>query len=198
MSMMANRSLLWAAALVLPLIGFGYSWATTHALAQQGEEWLVPVEGYDPRDLLRGHFIQYQYDWPIDASTTDRPLESVEDVMRSARETIRGASALCIIGKAPNIASVRAINAFGSGTPMALEKGCAIVARATYGTKAEVRGLDSGILYVSQDQAAVLQDKLRDPKLQGLIRVKIRADGVMRPIGFEFRARPASSDQLAR
>jgi hypothetical protein len=183
-----KRNLLLIAALALPLCGFGYSWFTTHQLAQQGEEWLIPVEGYDPRDLLRGHYVQYRYDWPEE----QKPKEDKEDF--PAQSELSYASAICIEGKAPNIikASV-ADEAYGPEVVKPLQK-CAIVARETLGTRDEVRGLQSGILYVSQPKAKALEKKLMDEKLQGLIRVKIREDGVMRPVAMEFRPRPVGTN----
>ena len=174
-----RKSLLWAAALVLPMIGLGASWFSTHRTAQLGQEWLIPVRGYDPRDLLRGHFIQYRYDWPV-----EKAAEGAEDDNR-----LSYSSAICIEGKAPNI--VRASE--GGASPISAgdqrSRTCAIVARATLGTRTEVRGLESGILFISQAEAPGLEKKLADSKLQGMIRVRIREDGVMRPVAMEFRAR---------
>lgn len=181
-----RKSLLWAAAIVLPVIGLGASWFSTHRMAQQGEEWLIPVQGYDPRDLLRGHFIQYRYDWPVDKPA--KPSDSVEEVMRDVN-SLSYANAICIEGAAPNMTGASEGDEL---TPQALgqpKRTCAIVARATLGTRSEVRGLESGILYVSQTSAPDLEKKLADPKLQGMIRVRIREDGVMRPVAMEFRAR---------
>lgn len=31
-----------------------------------GTVWTVPIAGYDPRDMLRGHYLQYQYEWNLD------------------------------------------------------------------------------------------------------------------------------------
>lgn len=28
-----------------------------------GTVWTVPIGGYDPRDLLRGHYLQFRYEW---------------------------------------------------------------------------------------------------------------------------------------
>lgn len=166
----------WGAliALLFPVAGLGAAWAVSHVRAQQGEEWLIPVEGYDPRDLLRGHYIQYRYDWPVEKSA-DPDM---------ANSTFYGQD-LCIEGRAPNMVRARVYQAG--------DKDCAIVARASMGTRQEVQGLDSGILYVAQTAARGLEDKLRDPKLQGMIRVKIREDGVMRPVAMEFRARPVAT-----
>jgi hypothetical protein len=186
-----NRALLLIAALTFPLLGFGYSWFSTHQLAQKGQEWLIPVNGYDPRDLLRGHYVQYRYDWPVEEkSKTDD-----DEVDSGLGPDISYVSAICIEGKAPNI--IKASVAVETQTDYIEDEKsakprqkCAIVARATLGTRDEVRGLESGILYVSQAKGKELEKKLADEKLQGLIRVKIREDGVMRPVAMEFRQRP--------
>lgn len=159
----SNRVAL-AASLLLPLAVFAATWATTHVKAQQGQEWLVPIAGYDPRDLLRGHYVQYRYEWPTAPEADD---------------SLSYASSLCIGGKAPDIARVSTD----------LSGGCTIIVRATLGARQEVRGLDTGILYVSQPRAIALSKQLADPKLRGFVRVKIRPDGVMRPVDMEFRRR---------
>lgn len=174
------------AALLLPLVVLAYSWASTYRLAQQGQEWLIPIQGYDPRDLLRGHYVQYRYDWPVDAP----PQGAQKDQSPSFDPSF--ASQLCIEGIAPNIARVRALP-YSVGAPGREDaRGCAIVARATLGARREVRGLDSGILYASQARALSLSRELTDPKKQGFVRVRIRPDGVMRPVDLEFRPRRGS------
>ena len=52
------------AAFALPLAGLAALWGWSDHLSRQGTDWLVPVAGYDPRDLLRGHYVQFAYDWP--------------------------------------------------------------------------------------------------------------------------------------
>jgi GDYXXLXY protein len=194
-----NHNVLLAGALTIPLLGFGYSWHTTHQLAQQGEEWLIPVQGYDPRDLLRGHYVQYQYDWPVEKKATADGAE--EDP--SPMSDISYASAICIEGKAPNIMRASIANEnyapenSGGKANQPTQK-CTIIARATLGTREEIRGLQSGILYVSQANGKALEGKLMDRTLQGLIRVKIRDDGVMRPVAMEFRARPPEARDAQR
>lgn len=173
-----------AAALLLPLAILGISWATTWRAAQQGQDWLIPIQGYDPRDLLRGHYVQYRYAWPVLPAPPRRGNDP------AARFDPEYADALCIIGTAPDISLVREIG-YGEDRTDRLPDGCTIVARATLGTRSEVRGLVSGILYASQARAITLSRQLADPNLQGLIRVRIRPDGVMRPIDMEFRPRPA-------
>ena len=64
------------AALALPLIALCASWGFTHYKAQQGTIWAVPISGYDPRDLLRGHYVVYRYDWPGLSNSEDRSYVS--------------------------------------------------------------------------------------------------------------------------
>lgn len=153
-----------AASLLLPLAMFAAIWGHTHWQAQQGQEWLIPIRGYDPRDLLRGHYVQYAYDWPGGQANTTN---------------LSYADALCIEGRAPNIARVRAY-------PLT---GCTIIVRATAGARREVQGLETGILYVSQPRAITLSKQLVDPKLRGFVRVKIRSDSVMQPVDLAFTRR---------
>lgn len=169
-----------AAALLLPLIVLAYSWASTYRLAQQGQDWLIPIQGYDPRDLLRGHYVQYRYDWPVakPPSVTGQAEAAFDPAF---------ASRICIEGTAPNITQVRALPFTNDDAGQ--EQGCAIIARATLGARREVRGLDSGILYASQERALSLSRQLADPKQQGFVRVRIRPDGVMRPVDLAFRPR---------
>lgn len=172
------------AALLLPLAILAYAWASTYRMAQQGQEWLIPIEGYDPRDLLRGHFVQYRYAWPIDRPAPDRRSDAAPEFDPAY------ASALCIEGVAPYISRVREA-ALSSGDADRPSTGCAIIVRATLGARREVRGLGSGIFFASQAKAIALSRKLADPGQQGLVRVRIRADGVMRPVDLEFRPRIA-------
>lgn len=164
------------ASLLLPLVALAASWTFTHRQAQQGQEWLIPIQGYDPRDLLRGHYVQYRYDWPVS------PQQQTESAV-----TPSSANALCITGSAPHI---RAAWPLPGNPDPAVEKDCAIILRGTLGTRREIRGLDSGIFYASQSEALVLSRKLADPDVQGLIRVRVRPDGMLRPIAMEFRRRP--------
>lgn len=175
-----HRALL-ATTLLLPIAALAALWGHSHWQAQQGQDWLIPIEGYDPRDLLRGHYVQYRYAWPVEKAPAGD---------RTAFDP-RYAGALCVTGTAPVIRSVRAL----PPSDQASGAGCAIILRATLGARREVRGLDSGIFYASQAQATALSRKLADPRLQGLVRVRVRADGVMRPVALDFRPRPATSTQ---
>lgn len=162
---------LLAGALLVPLVALAFSWVSTHRMAQQGTEWLIPVRGYDPRDLLRGHYVQYSYEWPwapVEKGAGDRPTAAD--------------GPLCVTGRAPHIASVRLLH-----DDRVEARTCAVIIRAAIGTRREVRGLETGIFFASQPRALALSRQLADSRLQGMIRVRVREDGLMRPVDMQFR-----------
>ena len=59
------------AALALPLAGLAGLWFLSDRTFQQGTEWEVPIDGFDPRDFLRRF---YYVGNPIGGGRT--PLES--------------------------------------------------------------------------------------------------------------------------
>lgn len=153
-----NRALLHVAALALPLLGLGGMWLSADRLSRQGTEWDVPIQGYDPRDLLQGHYVQFQYDWPnsrgADGERSDLTFED-----------------LCLSGSAPVIARVWE--------------------RTTETCVGFIRAGEAqqGRLYASQSEALRLQDQLRDQKLQGVVRFRLRPDGHITPLRITFRPR---------
>lgn len=150
-------------ALALPVLGLAALWGWTHTRAQQGTEWDVPVQGYDPRDLLRGHYITYRYDWPNSES---------RDLFGKA----------CIEGTPPVVERIRAHD--GSAA-------CAHPLRTEGNRHGPWFGFEGGQLYVPQTQTAGLEEKLRDPKLQGVVRIRVRDDGHITPLSISFRPRIA-------
>lgn len=163
-----NRAAFRLLALILPLAGFAALWGWTHHRAQQGTDWDVPVQGYDPRDLLRGHYITFQFDWP-GLAQADLPAS--------------GWGELCLVGKAPVIDRVF----------VPAGQSCPNYVRADDMGSYYPTGLVTGLLYVPQDKAAGLEEKLRDPGLQGVIRFRLRDDGHVTPLSISFRPRPAES-----
>jgi len=78
------------AAVVAPALGLAGLWGISDHTYRQGTEWDVPIEGYDPRDFLRGHYVVFRYDWPLD--------EQLDDA---------GRQSICLEGEAPNIRQAR-------------------------------------------------------------------------------------------
>jgi hypothetical protein len=154
------RGTLRAVALALPLIGLAAAWAVSHHRGQQGTDWEVPVQGYDPRDLLRGHYIVFQYEWP--------GLDD-DDVPGPGRM-------LCLEGTAPRIDSVEVVP-LGTDCPRPL--------RAAPGDT-----MLAGKLYIPQDKARGLEEQLADPALRGIVRLRVRDNGRYTPMDIRFEPRP--------
>jgi hypothetical protein len=149
--------------LALPIIGLGGLWGWSDFKSEQGTDWLVPIAGYDPRDLLRGHYIQYSYDWPgID------------------EEELRYSQHFCIVGSAPTVERLEVASDPGE---------CANPARADYSDVYGENELIVGRIYVPQTQASELQDKLRDPDMDAYVIVRQRDDGKITPRELRFEPR---------
>ena len=151
--------------LALPLIGLGGLWGWSDFKSGQGTDWLVPIAGYDPRDLLRGHYIQYSYDWP-----------GIEE------EELRYSEHFCIVGSAPAIEKLEVAGDPGE---------CANPARADYSDVYGENELIIGRIYVPQTQASELEDKLRDPAMNAFVLIRQREDGKITPRELRFEPREA-------
>ncbi len=64
-----NRWLV-AAALLLPLAGLAAGIARQQAALDGATRWVVPITGYDPRDPLRGRFLQFSYAWQVEGDSS--------------------------------------------------------------------------------------------------------------------------------
>lgn len=145
---------------LLPALGLGALWGMSDHTYRQGTDWEVPIQGYDPRDYLRGHYVEFSYDWPGIDEWRDAPPEM-----------------LCLEGDAPNLARVTA----NSEGPCANS----VLADATgvYGWNALARGR----LYLGQDRAMALQGELQERDQRGIVTIRQREDGSFTPISIRFR-----------
>lgn len=149
------------AAIALPLVGLGAIWAWTDVWTREGTDWDVPVRGYDPRDLLRGHYIEFQYEWPLEG----------EDWAYAETQ-------YCIIGTPPKVEQL---------VEQQDGQDCAYPAKVYLGSVYGDDGLRTGRLYIPQTRSRELEDKLRDPGLRGIVTVRQRADGRILPKSIRFR-----------
>ena len=62
-----KRALL-ALALALPIVALAAGIITAESGARDATVWRIPVAGYDPRDPLRGHYVQFRYAWALKGS----------------------------------------------------------------------------------------------------------------------------------
>ena len=146
------------AAVVAPALGLAGLWGMSDHTFRQGTEWDVPIEGYDPRDMLRGHYIEFSYDWP----GLEDPLPQV----------------LCLAGEAPRIDKVEIGRA---------NSGCAHPVHANSMDVYGVDGLTRGRLYIGQDRAAQLEEQLRNRDQRGIVTIRQREDGSFTPVSIRFR-----------
>lgn len=61
-----RRQWILALALLLPIAGLAAGVLRNEMMLAAAESWVIPVEGYDPRDLLRGHYIRFRYQWKVE------------------------------------------------------------------------------------------------------------------------------------
>lgn len=169
------RGLLRAGAiLVVPLAGLAALWVTSEDASRQGTDWNVPIQGYDPRDLLRGHYVEFRYDWPI--------REAADAVSRGAFDTPQ-INHLCLIGDPPEIAEAIVFDDPADPLFAACEHKLSVQPGSVYGYASLMRGR----LYVGQERARELQEALFEAEQRGVVTIRQREDGVLTPLDIRFR-----------
>jgi uncharacterized membrane-anchored protein len=79
---MTARKAIYLAALLLPIVFLGIT-AARHAWHMTAApKYTVLIEGYDPRDLVYGEYLQFRYDWANPAS--ERPADA-QDLPETGR-----------------------------------------------------------------------------------------------------------------
>lgn len=154
------------AAVILPLAGLAALWGLADYQSRQGTLWDVPITGYDPRDFLRGHYAEFQYDWP-----------GLEDAATAAPPT-----GLCLFGQAPVI--TRTIRADDKAALAACRNPARLDTGAVYGRES----LQRGRLYLGQDRARQVDEQLRNRDQRAIVTIRQRADGTITPLDIRFRA----------
>lgn len=176
-----NRRLASLAAIALPLVGLAGMWASTEQWSRQGTDWLVPVEGYDPRDLLRGHYVQFRYAWP----GAEEPAFDGAFPDGQGQYPFGG----CLEGTAPELERVRKL------ISEAEREACAAyLAPDEFGMFGGPDLPREGRLYVAQTAGPELEQELRKGEQQGMIRVRLRSDGTLTPQELTFRPRPSAPE----
>lgn len=65
--MKASTPWLWFA-LLLPIVAFAGLVVRAELWRASGPVFRVAIAGYDPRDLLQGHYLRYRMQWPADGA----------------------------------------------------------------------------------------------------------------------------------
>lgn len=63
-----QNSLFFVAALLLPILALSALVVRAEFIVQTGTEWTVRIEGYDPRDLISGQYLQYRIRWNLEGT----------------------------------------------------------------------------------------------------------------------------------
>lgn len=161
------------AAAILPLAGLAAAWAWSEQRAREGTEWEVPVEGYDPRDLLRGHYVEFTYDWPLPEP----------DPGEGARNVRPPPQALCLSGIPPAIAAAVPFDPLDQAALDACAHPVIADPGAVYGRA----GLRTGRLYVGQDRARRIERQFFDRDMRAIVRLRQRPGGGFAPVDIRFR-----------
>lgn len=171
-----NRRLASLAAIALPLVGLAGMWASTERWSRQGTDWLVPIEGYDPRDLLRGHYVQFRYAWPgAEAAATGEPIAAGQNDYPFGG---------CLEGTAPRLDRVRKL-----ASEAEREACAAYLAPEEFGIFGGPDLPRDGRLYIPQTAGPELEERLRDADTAATIRVRLRSDGTVTPLELTFAPR---------
>ncbi len=131
-------------ALSLPFLSMGVWVIWLFISLSAGKEAVLPVSGYDPRDLISGHYLTFTVDYPGGNTCSEENYEEEEK------------SCYCItsLGKNSEVTE-------GYFTPYCTEdNSCIMFIKGTcrYGT------FDAGIsrFFINETQAAALDEKLRE------------------------------------
>lgn len=84
-----SRKLL-VAAVMIPLLGIVGLIVRAESAVRSGASWLVRIEGYDPRDLISGHYLRFRYVWRWDG------VDSCGERMGEMSETVQRDCCLCL------------------------------------------------------------------------------------------------------
>lgn len=78
--------------LAIPFMAMIFMIATNHYKENAYQEYRIAIDGYDPRDLLKGHYLIFRYKWP----------EPAFDMYRDTRY-FSGSACVCFSGDNSNL-----------------------------------------------------------------------------------------------
>jgi uncharacterized membrane-anchored protein len=67
-----NKKRIWLAiALLIPIVALALNAYLKSMQRASGEEVVLPIEGFDPRDLLSGHYLTYRIDYGLEQGCSE-------------------------------------------------------------------------------------------------------------------------------
>jgi hypothetical protein len=158
-----RRSLI-ALAVALPLVALGLGIVRSERHLAEGRRWSFEVTGYDPRDLLRGHFIQYR----LVLEEVDLPVVGAADGI-PCDDATSDACCLCLYADYPQ-------------GPTTVERADCASALAACDGALQTRYLEElQRYYIAEDRAAELTEIFQDASQEKRARLIVAIDETGRP-----------------
>lgn len=142
-------------ALALPLLVLGLGILRGERAIRTGEPWRFDIGGYDPRDLLRGHYLRFvvetQWGDPLDGSVEEADCACLERTPGEATPTLHAAS-------------------------------CSFARQScdSFVVRAELDGLDR--FYIPEARAQELEARLQDAATRDAAQILVRIDRKGTPV----------------
>lgn len=156
------------AALALPVLALAALVGHQELLLANARILSVPLTGFDPRDLLRGHYIRAQMDWDWERAPAISEYEAVD-------------GALCVLAEMPK-PRVRFLPGCKAGDRIDADCRLVIAGQARAPSRFAPSQLDNGDgaiqLYVPEARASDLEKLMRERPGSLTVDLAIRADGV--------------------
>ncbi len=133
-----------AAALVLPIVALGILTSYRQYIYATGQDVILPISGYDPRNLISGHYLSYSIDY--------------------------GTKDICPLSKIPDAPAIVCLNPksfiYGDTPP----KGCTLFIR---GACESPHRFTAGVerYYIPEHQGSPLEEKVQSQKAAILLSV---------------------------
>jgi uncharacterized membrane-anchored protein len=148
---MTHKKLLVAVSIPFVLLCLLIVRAEVHI--SQGKEWNFQVQGYDPRDLLRGHYLRFglRLDWEDEAS-----------------QTCDGAEECCLC-----------LTDVGAAVPKVSKLSCETAQHACGSYIRHELLLNLNRYYIPEDQAETAEKILREARMdnEAFLRISVNSNG---------------------
>ncbi|EIJ36377.1 GDYXXLXY domain-containing protein [Thiothrix nivea] len=151
-----NKRILLIVALALPILSLGLNAYLKSAQRANGEEVVLPITGFDPRDLLSGHYLQYRVDYGVENGCGEHRTEA----------------SVCL-------RPMRGIYPQGS-----LPQDCGLFIRGRCDSSADFLA-DIERFYIPEEYAQSLEDKVRDRKGELVLSVDRQGNAAIRDLLIE-------------
>lgn len=89
------RNLWLALALCLPIAALAINAYQHHQQLQKGESIVLPIKGFDPRDLLSGHYLIYTVDYGVENLCQEVEENQTLEVCLKPTSALRAAAMQC-------------------------------------------------------------------------------------------------------